>query len=687
MAGTACQDLLFMDPLIRAFPVHEERNISKGGRYSRLVSFAGFVSTVIMLLNSPCLADWPPTGTPVCRNPECLGFAPTVIGDGVGGMYVAWHDYRSAVPTAYVKRYSASGSVAPGWPERGVRASALAPEITSLAIASDGVGGVYVAWGDFPQRDIYLQRINGSGEIYSGWPIAGVPVCSAIGDQGFVSVVSDGSGGALIVWEDGRISGQPEDIYASHILGNGQLDPRWPSNGLGICTAPFPQTQPKAVSDNLGGLYVTWRDTRVTPWDLYALRILADGSIAPGWQENGTLVRNSDVYDFHHDLVADGQAGLFVLWGENPIFPQSNQDLYVTRIQSDGSPTPGWPERGVTVAAGSGHQQHASMGSDGVGGVVIVWDDTRNLGQPDVYAQRVLSDGSRASGWPENGLLVAGLPGVFEFHTAIAGDGNGGAFVAYEREAVVGTSYIQHLIGSGAVANGWIPGGLPIAPGNTDGQINPRLAADGLGGCFAVWTDANEEEIYGRHFADDVPTAVLMSLQSVETFPDRVTLTWHCESDRAGRIVAYRRSEENPDWRPIAHIDVGQSMVRVEDGDVRGGARYGYRLGLQEYDVESFGGEVWVNVPNGVATALEGFCPNPAVNRLRVAFTLSAPTTASLELLDVTGRSIMSRQVGQLGLGRHLVDLGETNGMTPGVYWVQLSVGDRKLVARALVMR
>jgi hypothetical protein len=70
-----------------------------------------------------------------------------------------------------------------------------------------------------------------------------------------------------------------------------------------------------------------------------------------------------------------------------------------------------------------------------------------------------------------------------------------------------------------------------------------------------------------------------------------------------------------------------------------------------------------------------------------VSFALPGPGPATLELLDITGRRLASREVGGLGPGRHLANLGGTTGLTPGVYLVRLTRAGRSLVARASVVK
>jgi len=94
-------------------------------------------------------------------------------------------------------------------------------------------------------------------------------------------------------------------------------------------------------------------------------------------------------------------------------------------------------------------------------------------------------------------------------------------------------------------------------------------------------------------------------------------------------------------------------------------------------------------VPGGgeVAFALEGVWPNPArASGLNVAFALASDDAARLELLDMSGRRVVTEDVGGLGAGRHTVNLAERHKVAPGLYWVRLTQGANQRVTRAAVL-
>ena len=57
-----------------------------------------------------------------------------------------------------------------------------------------------------------------------------------------------------------------------------------------------------------------------------------------------------------------------------------------------------------------------------------------------------------------------------------------------------------------------------------------------------------------------------------------------------------------------------------------------------------------------------------------------------LELLDVTGRRVLVREVGSLGKGRHTVNLAEGRRVASGIYWVMLTQGANEQTTRVAVI-
>lgn len=92
-------------------------------------------------------------------------------------------------------------------------------------------------------------------------------------------MISDGSAGAIVAWDDAR-SGNA-DIYAQR-LAAADGSSLWPAAGAAISLAAADQDRPALAPDGNGGAYIAWQDTRdaiVSAIDIYAQRVSSTGQV------------------------------------------------------------------------------------------------------------------------------------------------------------------------------------------------------------------------------------------------------------------------------------------------------------------------------------------------------------------------------------------------------------------------
>lgn len=101
-------------------------------------------------------------------------------------------------------------------------------------------------------------------------------ICTASGQQSSPQIIGDGVGGAIIAWEDARDI--HFDIYVQRIDAQGNV--LWQKDGVPVCAAPENQKRPRMVSDGDGGAIIVWHDMRsgIGNYDVYAQRIDAEGN-------------------------------------------------------------------------------------------------------------------------------------------------------------------------------------------------------------------------------------------------------------------------------------------------------------------------------------------------------------------------------------------------------------------------
>ena len=178
---------------------------------------------------------------------------------------------------------------------------------------------------------------------------------------------------------------------------------------------------------------------------------------------------------------------------------------------------------------------------------------------------------------------------------------------------------------------------------------------------------------------------VPVSVSTVDSTLGRVRIVW--QAGDATRATAWRQVSADP-WVLLDTLQVADGIFTLEDHDVQPARAYHYRLGIQVDTSSVFVGEVDLTTPATPivpSLALAGPTTQPVTGALDVSFTLASGSTASLDLLDITGRRVLTRAVGQMGSGVHVLRLEPRPA--PGLYFLRLRQGDQTRTARAILIR
>jgi hypothetical protein len=182
---------------------------------------------------------------------------------------------------------------------------------------------------DIRSEAVYAQRINPSGAVQ--WTVNGAPVGSPVGSTVFAQprMLADGNGGAIIAWPRYVVSQQ--DIYAQRINASGV--PQWLPAEVPVCANFADQRLSSIASDGAGGGIIAWEDNRGgVGYDIYAQRVAASGALS--WTPDGVVVCAADVNQQAPIAVSDGTGGAIVAWTDSRPFFES--DVYAQRVRSDG---------------------------------------------------------------------------------------------------------------------------------------------------------------------------------------------------------------------------------------------------------------------------------------------------------------------------------------------------------------
>jgi hypothetical protein len=408
-----------------------------------------------------------------------------------------------------------------------------------------------------------------------------------------------------------------------------------------------------------------------------------------GWSTKKRVNDDAPLYDNWLPEVAvpcDGKAyTMWFDWRDTPASCFGGSNIYVSRSTDGGNTwaanqaattatTANWTQVLSNIAPNQG-DYNGMYGGDCVG---MAWADGR-LGDADVFTARITT-GFTLTGCPtdqvvpanstyNSSLTVNNLNQMFgnTYTYSITVNRNWPGF-----PAAGGTS--AAALGSGAV-----PISIPVPDSAADLEIvKVCITVSQEGACPATCCF--------NITVTNPATPTLASLASASAVPGRVSLTWYVETSTS---VGVYRTEDGALWTSLGrYTPDADGFVNVEDTDVQSGVRYGYRLGVLSGGHEVPAGQTWIEVPISAAFALGRVFPNPAAEGFSVTFSLASKAPATLDVIDLGGRRVASRNLGSLGAGQHTISLSRETARLPiGVYMVRLTQGSNVAKTKVSVLR
>ncbi|MFH1541485.1 MAG: hypothetical protein ABIE84_00140 [bacterium] len=357
---------------------------------------SGYSNIYAQKINKAGQLAWGEHGLAVAKV-DAVQSKPRLIHDGVGGAIIAWEDYRNPdQPVIKAQRLSSFGKKQ--WKES-LTVAAVNSRQTKPLLVSDDSGGAIIIWEDnrniLSLQDIYGQRVSRQGTPI--WNEKGVKIISTNGNQVDAAVISDDLGGAIVAWTDYRNGDRNPDIYAQRI--NAQGKQVWEADGVAICSAPDVQRNVGLTEDRHGGAIIAWTDKGGGSYDIYAQSINNTGQVQ--WMKDGIPVNQLSRTQQNPKF---GNSNILV-WED---YRLGNWDIYAAEISSDGKLN--WGEDGLPIAATS-HTQYAPRTTRWHdNGTIVAWEDYRSGKSYEMYFQKIDSNGTVA--WTENGVKVASRNGA-----------------------------------------------------------------------------------------------------------------------------------------------------------------------------------------------------------------------------------------------------------------------------------
>jgi hypothetical protein len=342
---------------------------------------------------------------------------------------------------------------------------------------------------------------------------------------------------------------------------------QWPLNGHVVCDTSANVTSngtwPSIITDNRGGVFVCWADTRTSKLEAYFQRI--DSSGRDLLRYNGSPVVYSQEPQTGRSMVADGSGGAFIAWGGHwvgSIYPSAQ------RLDTDGHRL--WQDEGIRAAETDGIWIQTSLSKDG--GLLIAWSRVY-----DACVQKLDTSGRRM--WGDSGVSVTKREGdVNAGDVAVVSDGRGGAIVAWNEGTAYNNYvvYVQRLDNAGTVC--WEADGIPLTPGGSSLSA-VAMCTDDAGGAIIVWGNNTDGAMYAQR-VDSIGTS-----------------RWTAGGIRLGSAASGGGQRINADGLGGAFIGHGKYIQHLDANGTKlwapGGAQYTTLMTIESSQAPSPSGGVW----------------------------------------------------------------------------------------------
>ncbi|NQV14016.1 T9SS type A sorting domain-containing protein [bacterium] len=363
--------------------------------------------------------------------------------------------------------------------------------------AEDGIPvrqGVHIEWqrtGDvgFEAEMIFAwsDTRTGDRDIYvqkvdtsgtSLWGATGIRATIADGRQEDPVLVSDGAGGAFLAWIDYR-SDEFGDVYAQHIDYEGNLS--WDPAGVPLAVNSGSQQTANMARGATGVAYVIWDDGSLSQsGDIFGTVLTFEGPLAAGGS-NGLPVVSASSTQSNHSIETSGSEAV-VVWRDTR--DVEDPDIFGQRLDVNFSGL--WGENGIPICGYESDQVYPKVAPADGNRVAVSWLDDRNNSNTDIFTQLV--DESGAPVWAENGIA---LTNQATEQSACRVKSNGTDRIYYVWEDLRNSFddadiYMQSLDMSGAIQ--WTVEGIPIVEIDLK-QLQPRFTMGNAGGVYVTWLD------------------------------------------------------------------------------------------------------------------------------------------------------------------------------------------------------
>ena len=351
---------------------------------------------------------------------------PQVVIDGSGVATIVWSetDYEVTnfgIGSADTNVWSASAANGAGWSTpilvdgHGIGPATYGAALPQVAV--DGNGAVMAVW----ERGAYTSTTLWASRLAGGWSL---PIQIGSGNANFLNlgaqVSMDAAGNAFVGWT--QYAGQSLNAYAN-VYSVGSSGGSWLGETMLTPSSSSSSRDVKIAADGKGNAMAVWGDYVTGSYMIWANRYVA----GVGWGTASNIQSTTAAHQSYLPQVAmDATGNAMVVWQQYDSIPGVNS-IYSNRYTAG----VGWGSDTLIETNNAGQASNASIGIDGGGNALVVWQqDDANMYR-EIYSNRYVA----GTGWGTPVLVEpANLRTGQANQARVAVNSKGGALAVWVRD-------------------------------------------------------------------------------------------------------------------------------------------------------------------------------------------------------------------------------------------------------------
>ena len=442
---------------------------------------------------------------------------------------------------------------------------------TDPVVAADGAGGFVVAWESGPAGNDLDSNIRARRFDATGAPVGAEFQVNTYttGEQSFPTVIRHGSG-FVVLWNSGGSGGTDQDnhsIQAQRYDATGPLGGEFQVNTYTTDNQSFPVAAPL----DAGGFVAAWRSTGSAGTDTSEESIqgqLFDATATPvGGQFQVNAYTSTD--QIYPAVAGLDDGGFVVVWDSGGGIGTDTSARSVQGQRYDATGTPQGGQFQVNTYT-TEFQAFPGVARDGAGGFMVVWFSDFSAGT-DTAGSSLQARHYDGGGIPGPEFQVNTYTTGNQFGYSLGSDGAGGLIIVWESTGSPGDDTSEDSVQGRRFAVNGDPLGdqFQLNTYTTDGQNFAGVAPDGAGGFVVVWRSEGDaitttNEIRARRFE-----GTLLATTSSTTASSTTTTTVRPGESLAGLKLQLTGKPGRPEKSKLALAakDSGLTLGRGNQSD------------------------------------------------------------------------------------------------------------------------